>query len=205
MHLAPVPGCGTRLELHRRNIGAGDNKIALDVAHGEGGHRASLAQKKKPRAWRGKNGIAVRANQPRRNEPTRMGWTGRAPAPNRSDGEDRDGGVRARTAARLDSGAAIPRPDRSPARRELFRQCETWVAPVELYRYGEINFLPLQLGWRRGKGLPPSYGFKRSICLGLHSVSMKGLLDWCSVATSVPMYCIQRFQTFRGLCCGADH
>ena len=92
MHLAPVPGCGTRLELHRRNIGAGDNKIALDVAHGEGGHRASLAQKKKPRAWRGKNGIAVRANQPRRNEPTRMGWTGRAPAPNRSDGEDRDGG-----------------------------------------------------------------------------------------------------------------
>jgi hypothetical protein len=45
----PVPGCCTRLELHRRNIGTGDNKIALDAAHGEGGHRASLTQRKKPR------------------------------------------------------------------------------------------------------------------------------------------------------------
>jgi hypothetical protein len=164
MHLAPVPGCGTRLELHRRNIGAGDNKIALDVAHGEGGHRASLAQKKKPRAWRGKNGIAVRANQPRRNEPTRMGWTGRAPAPNRSDGEDRDGGGEGAHGG--EAGLRRRNPAAGSQRRlaaQLFRQCETWVAPVESYRYGEINFLPLQLGWRRGKGLPPSYGFKRSI------------------------------------------
>jgi len=37
MRLAPVPGLGTRLELHRRHIGAGHNEMAFDVAHVEGG------------------------------------------------------------------------------------------------------------------------------------------------------------------------
>jgi hypothetical protein len=33
--LHQVPGFGARLEPHRRDIGAGQNEMALDVAHGE--------------------------------------------------------------------------------------------------------------------------------------------------------------------------
>ena len=35
---APIPGFGPRLEVHRRDIQAGDNEKTLEVAHGEGGH-----------------------------------------------------------------------------------------------------------------------------------------------------------------------
>jgi hypothetical protein len=50
MRVAPIPGFGTGLELHRRDVGAGQNEMALDVAHGEGGHRrVSFSTKKKPR------------------------------------------------------------------------------------------------------------------------------------------------------------
>jgi hypothetical protein len=36
--MAPVFRFPARLELHRLDIGAGHNEMALDVAHGEGGH-----------------------------------------------------------------------------------------------------------------------------------------------------------------------
>jgi hypothetical protein len=49
MRLAPIPDFGSGLELHGRYIRAGDNELALDAPHGEGGHRGvSLAQRKSP-------------------------------------------------------------------------------------------------------------------------------------------------------------
>jgi hypothetical protein len=35
MNLAPIPGFGARLEVHRRDIGAGDNEMALAKARCE--------------------------------------------------------------------------------------------------------------------------------------------------------------------------
>ena len=39
--LAPVLGLAAALELHRRDVGTGDDEVAFDEPHGERGHRAA--------------------------------------------------------------------------------------------------------------------------------------------------------------------
>jgi hypothetical protein len=48
VNLAPIPDFGARLEPHRRDIRAGDNEMAPDIAHGQGGHRWRCTTRKSP-------------------------------------------------------------------------------------------------------------------------------------------------------------
>jgi hypothetical protein len=47
---APISSLPARLEFHRFDIGAGDDELAADATHGEGGHRRPLPSLLLPRA-----------------------------------------------------------------------------------------------------------------------------------------------------------